>query len=100
MFIIWGLGGQGSREAFLLTLAPPGGTHPVGKRGAHCTLETLPGWLARQEVGNQARRWRPGLPPRQIPPTGGQAGLVQLPHAHGGLYHAHLTGGPARALVY
>lgn len=60
MFVIWGWGGQGSHEAFLL-LALPGGTHPVGKRGTHGALETPPGYLAKQEVGNPASRWRPGL---------------------------------------
>lgn len=32
------------------------------------------------------------MPPQQRPPTRNQAGLAQLPHAHGGLYLAHLRG--------
>lgn len=85
-----GFGGQGSHKRGLLILALPGGTHRMGKLGDRGALGTPPGWLARSRGGRQETKMAGGSLVyhhcRDLRSLRGRVGVVQLPHAHGGVY--------------
>lgn len=87
-----GFGGQGSYQAFLLVLALPGETHPVGKLSAHGALETPSSWLTRPRAGGRKPRWQVEVQLTTMAETSprglGEPG--SLPHPQGGVHPADI----------
>lgn len=103
MYVVWGLGGWGSKKALPLVLALPGGTHPLWKLGAHGALETLLGWSARPRGGRQETKMASGglvcHRCRDLPLAGAGRWTWLSCHTHKEGCTLPTSGGAARALV-